>query len=136
MPPDNDREAIHDATARYLEAVNAADVAGVMSVWADDGVLMPPHHPLVRGRAEIEDYFRRLFEKSRFRFVFTASEVRIDTDTAVERVEYTADAWLGGSAEPVTDAGKGLHVYTRRRSGASEEWKLTFDLWNTDQPRT
>lgn len=126
----DDPDAIRAATATLLDAVNSSDVERVMSVWAEDGVMMPPHRPSVRGTQEIEAYFRRLFESSRFRFAFTSSEVRVDGDTAAERVEYVAEAWIGNAAEPVTDGGKGLHVYTRR----SGVWKLSYDIWNSDRP--
>ena len=72
-----EREAVARTTASLLNAVNAANLAGVLAVWSDDGVLMPPHHPSVRGRPEIERYFSELFERSRFTFSFTASTVPV-----------------------------------------------------------
>ncbi|HEX2123702.1 MAG TPA: DUF4440 domain-containing protein [Thermoanaerobaculia bacterium] len=129
--PDAEREAIRAATTKLLEAVNTSDVAGVMSVWADDGVLMLPNHPTVRGGPEIERYFRGLFETSRVVFVFTASNISIDGNAAVEYVEYVSERWIGASAASVSDTGKGLHLYVRRGG----EWKLAFDVWNSDGPR-
>lgn len=77
-----DSDAIHAATATLLKAVSSADVAGVISVWAEDGVLMPPHHAPIRGRPAIQEYFQRLFDTARFRFVFTASEITVDASSA------------------------------------------------------
>jgi uncharacterized protein (TIGR02246 family) len=128
-----DRSAIEAATANLLDAVNSADVSRVMSVWSEDGILMPPHHAAVHGRSAIESYFRELFERSRFKFVFTASAISIDGNTAIERVSYTAEAWRDGSKTPVADRGKGLHVYKREAGGT---WKLAIDVWNTDIPPT
>ena len=62
MSQDADAASISRATTKLLSAVNASDVAGVLAVWGEDGVLMPPHHPSVHGRAQIERYFRQLFE--------------------------------------------------------------------------
>ncbi len=131
----DDHDAVRAATATLLEAVNTSDVERVMSIWAEDGVLMPPNRPSVRGGPAIEQYFRRLFETSRFRFTFTASEIRVDGDSAIERVEYVAEGWIDGASIPVTDRGKGLHVYTRRGGGDASEWKLSFDIWNSDGAR-
>jgi uncharacterized protein (TIGR02246 family) len=128
----DDQRAIAERSAKLVASVNASDVAGVMSVWSDDGVLMPPHHAAVRGRAAIESYFRQLFQRARLRFVFTESVISIDERTATERLSYTAETWLAGSATPIADRGKGLHVYTRE----SGSWKLAMDVWNTDTPRT
>jgi ketosteroid isomerase-like protein len=86
--------------------VNRGDTDGVLSVWADDGVLMPPGHPAVIGKPALEEYFRRLFARSRFHFIFTASHVLIDAATAIERVTYTVETWSSGSALPAASAGR------------------------------
>ena len=108
-----ERAAVARATASLLTAVNAADVAGVVAVWSDDGVLMPPHHPAVRGRPEIERYFRELFERTRFTFSFTASTLHIAGDAAFERIEYSVSARPARGGADARDVGKGLHVYRR-----------------------
>ena len=83
-----ERAAVARTTASLLSAVNAADLAGVVAVWSDDGVLMPPHHPSVHGRPAIERYFSELFERTRFTFSFTATTLHISGGTAFERIEY------------------------------------------------
>jgi uncharacterized protein (TIGR02246 family) len=127
---DVDREAITRVTAELLAAVNASDVDRCLAVWADDGVLMPPHHPAVHGHQAIGDYFRDLFGRSRFTFTFTSSEIQLAGDTAVERVTYTVWVWSASDSSTVEDVGKGVHVYTRQTNGA---WKLSQDIWNSDR---
>jgi uncharacterized protein (TIGR02246 family) len=131
MDAEADRRAISKATAELLEAVNASDVSRMLSVWTEDGVLMPPNHESVHGRAAMETYFRQLFSRSKFRFRFTSSEIQIANDIAFERVTYIAEAWLSGSSRPVEDRGKGLHVYRRQ---TDRSWKLAQDIWNSDHP--
>ena len=125
-----DAAAIELVTAALLKAVNGSNLAGVLAVWSDDGVLMPPHHPSVRGRQEIERYFGRLFSVRRFRFVFTSSHIEVCGDVAFERVEYEVAASATAVGPEVRDVGKGLHVY-RRQEGA---WRLAMDIWNSDNP--
>jgi ketosteroid isomerase-like protein len=110
--------------------VNASDADQASTVWAADGVLMPPHQPPVVGRQAIVQYFRTLFRQSRFRFTFTSSHIDIAGDTAIELVTYTAVIWPGNDAPPIEDAGKGLHVYARQPNGS---WRLTYDIWNSDR---
>lgn len=112
----SDRTAIMRTTADLLATVNASDADRCSPLWADDGVLMPPHHPSVQGHQAIVEYFRSLFSRSRFKLL--------------ERVTYTATIWPGGDASPIEDMGKGLHVYGRQPDGS---WKLTQDIWNSDQ---
>ena len=126
-----DTSAIARNTAALLAAVNASDVSAVLSLWADDGVLMPPHHPSVHGRAQIERYFSELFQRLRFDFSFTSSRIQVSGDTAFERVHYNASAWPARGGPETRDAGKGLHVYRRESDGS---WKLVADIWNSDNP--
>lgn len=128
---DADRAAVARATTELLAAVNASDVGRVLAVWADDGVLMPPHHASVHGRLALEEYFRDLFSRSRFRFSFGSSEIQLAGDVAFERVTYTAVAWPASGGSPSEDRGKGLHVYSRQHDGS---WKLAQDIWNSDHP--
>jgi len=127
---DADRAAVAWAATALLNAVNASDLNGVLAVWSDDGVLMPPHHPPVHGRAALEQYFRDLFSHSRFAFVFGSSDIDV-AGIALQRIEYTTSAWPLGGGSVVQDRGKGLHVYRRQRDGS---WKLAQDIWNSDIP--
>jgi uncharacterized protein (TIGR02246 family) len=127
---EKDRVAIRKTTAELLASVNASDADRCLAVWAADGVLMPPHHPSVQGHQAIVEYFRGLFSRSQFRFTFMSSNIHIAGDTALERVTYRATVWPGGDSPPIEDVGKGLHVFGRQPNGS---WKLTHDIWNSDQ---
>ena len=129
--PDGSVDGVNQATASLLDEVNTSKRDGVIWLWWDDCILMPPHQPSVRGRIEIAQYFERVFEQRRFRFDFTASHIEIASDLAVERVEYRASAWPIGGGPEVRDAGKGVHVYRRQADGS---WKLAMDIWNSDEP--
>jgi ketosteroid isomerase-like protein len=128
---DVDRASIERTTAELLAAVNASDADRCSAVWAVRGVLMPPHHPAVPGHQAIVQYFRTLFSRRKFSFTFTSSQIHLVGDTALERVTYRAIIWPGDDAPPIEDVGKGLHVYERQPNGS---WKLTHDIWNSDQP--
>jgi ketosteroid isomerase-like protein len=93
--------------------------------------MMPPHHPSVRGRSEIERYFTLLFAQTRVAFSFTVSQIHISGDIALERVEYTVTARPVHGGREVRDVGKGLHIYRRTPNGS---WKLAMDIWNSDEP--
>lgn len=125
-----DHAAIHQVAVALLTAVNAGDVDGILACWTADGVMMPPHHPAVLGRAAIADHFRGVFAGRRLSFTFTASDVVSDGDMAIERLDYTAESTPLDGGAATTDAGKGLHVYARGREG----WQLTHDIWNSDRP--
>jgi ketosteroid isomerase-like protein len=110
----------------------ARDVEAILACWAHDGLLMPPDHPAVEGRAAIAAYFQAVFAQRTLVFAFTSSVVDCFGDGAVERLTYTAVATPLAGGPPTEDVGKGLHVYGRRPDGA---WQLTQDIWNSDRPR-
>ena len=128
---EDDQVQIRKATAELLAALNSSDDRRLLAVWSDDGVLMPPNHAVVSGRADLENYFKERFSGTKFRFAFTFSDIQLAGDLAVERLAYTAVIWRAGGTSPVEDAGKGLHVYRRLPDGL---WKLTLDIWNSDGP--
>ena len=128
MSVDDDRAAITSATTALLEAVNRGDVEGVLSVWAEDGEMLPPDHWPVRGLAALRAYFQSLFGRAMFQFTFPEQRLEILGDVGLERVSYTSQVWLAGSA-PLSGSGKGLHVYRRQADGT---WKLAYDIWNSD----
>ena len=128
---DADRVEIRRNTAELLAAVNASDYGRLLAVWADDGVLMPPNHPAIQGRAALESYFRVRFSGTRFRFSFRFSDIHLAGDVACERLAYDTSAWPAAGGQVVEDTGKGLHVYRRRPDGS---WKLALDIWNSDRP--
>jgi uncharacterized protein (TIGR02246 family) len=127
---ERDRAAIAHVTAQLLAAVNAADVEESLTVWADDGVMMPPHHPPVDGAKAIRDHFRRVFSRARVTFTFTSSQIEVAGDIAIERVTYVVRIQPVGAASETDDAGKGVHVYRRQPDGS---WKLALDIWNSDR---
>ena len=120
---DQREPAVRAVTSALLRAVNASDLDALMAIWDDRGVLMPPGHRSVHGRAAISDYFHRLFAGSRFEFVFTSSQVSVDGALAVERVVYSAAAWSLEGDSSHRDRGKGVHVYRQQEGGS---WKLVM----------
>lgn len=126
---DSASASVERASNGLLQAVNASNCDRITGLWCEDGVLMPPHHPSVRGRAAIGEYFEQLFRQGRFEFVFGSSEVEVAGKIAVQRVEYTASFWPADGGAQSHDAGKGVHVFQRRTDG---EWCLAMDIWNSD----
>ena len=98
-------------------------------LFADDAQILPQHGPAIRGREEIEAYFKDSI----------TPKVAYDTDTemtlvrgdlAVEQGRYRVRNVRRGSD---VEDGKYLHVW--RRMG--NDWKLYRLIYNTDvEPRT
>ncbi len=55
------REETRDLLRRHQDAVNRRDIAGIIALYSDDAVLSSPLFGTLRGRAAVEESFRRLF---------------------------------------------------------------------------
>ena len=83
------REEIVALLERRTEAVNRHDLASLTALHASDGALESVMAPHVRGRAAIEDFYRRLFEAFPD-FRYDAHDAVIEGDRAVQFATFEA----------------------------------------------
>jgi ketosteroid isomerase-like protein len=118
-----------DTTAALEQAFNRQDLTAVVALFAEDAQILPQHGPAIRGRQEIEAYFKDSM----------IPNVTYDTDTemtlaradlGIEQGRYRMRNVRRGSD---VEEGKYLHVWRR----AGNDWKLYRIIYNTDvEPRT
>lgn len=129
---ETDRAAIEAIRAAEQAAAEAGDVEGFVALMASDMMVMAPNAPAVSGieasRQWVEDFmgaFTVSFSE------YNSDDVVVSGDIAIERISgvWTVTPKAGG--EPVTEWVKGVHIYRRQADGS---WKMTHDLWNSDDP--
>jgi ketosteroid isomerase-like protein len=104
----------------------------VASSHRDDGIELPPHHPLVRGRTAIEQRYRALFKEATVTgFTFTHLETTIDGNVAYDAGTYEQRLTLP-SGQVLNDTGKYLAILKR----SEREWKAAYTTYNSDLPAT
>ena len=107
----------------FAAAYNAHDAAKVASFYADDAVLMGPNEPMVKGRGNIEKYYRQQFARGAVRLRLRPFESAVTGARAFEAG--TATATLGA----YSDDGKYVVIYKR----VGRAWKIAYDIFNSDQ---
>jgi uncharacterized protein (TIGR02246 family) len=115
----------------YVKATLARDAKALAALYAEDAVDMPPNQPTVRGRADIEAHYQKLFTNPIMKlegFTLTHSDT-----TAAGNVGYD----VGMYSQTLTIEGKqvqdtGRYVVILRRSGG--DWKIVYAIYNSDQP--
>lgn len=118
-----------DKLAKEFEmAFNAKDAAKVASFYADDAVLMPPGHALVKGKAAIQAYYAQEFKNADLKLQLRPTASAISGTTAYEAGTTLVNVTAGGST--MKEAGKYLVVYKQ----VGSDWKLAYDIFNSDQP--
>lgn len=124
--------AVHQVGEAYLAAVRTGDIDAALAQWADSMMVLPPNEPAFRGHAAYRAWLEAFMKQLKVVDArFTDSEVTVSGNLAIERVGFAWTLQPVAGGDPITEVGKGLHVYRRQADGA---WKLTMDIWSADAP--
>ena len=129
-----DIAAVKEVIKKYEITANAGDFDGWISLWADDGVRMPPNAPTRSGVAQITEEMKPAFELFTTDVKITSiEECRIFGDIALTRGSYTLAITpkAGGDKIIVEPDGKALTIYKKQLNG---DWKIIYDCFNTNVP--
>jgi len=111
-------DEIRDLYRRYLEARREGDAEALASMYAEDGILIPPERPPIKGRAEICKYYTGP----------ASSGVEIDLD----HIEIKGELALVTGLEHWDSDGQRRYVAMvdawRRENG---EWRCVVCTWNS-----
>jgi uncharacterized protein (TIGR02246 family) len=111
---------------QWAAAFNAKDAAKIASLYAADAVVMPPNQPTVKGRANIEAHWKGEIQQGGTNMQLNPVESSISGSLAFEAG--TSTVILPGGQ---TERGKYLAILKR----VGNEWKIAYDIYNTDGPR-
>ena len=126
-----DIAAIEDLVNEYGATVNAGDLDLWISLWADDGIQMPPNAPAVIGKEQIRANNESMFAEFVLEMVVTNKEVRVAGDLAFARGTYTLSLTPKAGGETTTIDGKYLSIVERQTDGS---WKFARDCFNDNAP--
>ena len=126
-----DVEAINSLRDQFIALDNASDAAGLASLYTNDAVLMPPNQAAVTGNQAIESWFQTTFDQFTIEFTLAPDEVEVVGDWAFDRGTYMIALTPKADGEPMEDRGKYIVILRRQADGS---WKITRDIWNSDNP--
>ena len=117
----------------FLDGVRTGDVARLVSLFCEDGVLMPPNEPSLFGRSELQEWYEDYYQH--FGIVSITETERevalIANGWAVERFAYMiAIAPLSGG-ERIRDDGRFFQVWKLEADG---EWRIAQAMFNSVRP--
>jgi len=126
---DADRNAIRAVVANFDKGVLAGDWPAVVSVYAEDGILLPPNAPAVQGRAAIQNFFTGLPKITAFKQ--SVVEIEAQGNLAYPRGTYEMTMMPPAAKAPLNDRGKVLAVWRKQPNGS---WLVLRVMWNSDLP--
>lgn len=123
-PVRGDRRRIERAYRAFNEAFG--DARAVAALYAEDAVLLPPTHDILRGRTAIRRFWAPLFAAGLRDHTLDLVTFRSDLRSIVTAARWSAKGRDAGG-RPVTFSGLATIVLARRRGGDTEIWLHT---WN------
>lgn len=130
MPGSDAEQAIRKMDEEFSAAARAGNVDGMMAIYADDAVLMPPNFPAFRGRDAVRQFWSGFLAAGQIDATVAADRVIQSGDLAVEIGHYNLKITPKGGGAPIEDNGK-FTLTWQRRGG---QWKGIYDIFNSDRP--
>jgi ketosteroid isomerase-like protein len=116
---------------RFIEGCMAADVGAILSLAADDIVVMSPNDTSVYGIAEWKDWLEEYFQYFRFvAFKEPERTVFMQDGFATECTSYMIAIAPVGGASRIRDDGRFLTIWKEQQG----QWKMWQVLWNSTKP--
>ncbi len=129
-----DVAAIQALVQAWGEAVEAGDVAGVVALYTDDILQMPPDAPANRGKQAVEQAFSGFFEQFSVGAtvpVEGTEEIIVADGWAIHLSEYILRITPKAGGEKIEQLGKVVVICQRQPDGS---WKFAREIWNHNSP--
>lgn len=124
------RKKIEEANKKMSKDMLSGDYQANLNLYAEDAINMPMFSDMNRGRAQIEEHFKKETEMGKVTDIkFETMEVFGEEDYFVEIGTYNITLDLNNMDEPMNDVGKYVTIWKEMPDGSL---KIQADIWNTD----
>ena len=124
--PQDVTEQIQAANGEFMAAFAAGDAQALATLYAENGMLLPPNSDFVSGTAAIQEFWQAVMDAGVAGAKLTVEEAQGLDDTAWEVGRYA----LYDPAGSTIDEGKYIVLWKRTEAG----WRLHRDIWNSSRP--
>jgi ketosteroid isomerase-like protein len=126
------RAGFDTAATRLLAGLRADNADSVLTLMADEVMIMPPNEPVLKGKAAVAAWYQQLLTQVRTSsLTISDREVTIGGDyaTDISSFEWVLAPVAGG--EPITERGTYMQLWHR---GPGGQWLMSRELWNSLAP--
>jgi ketosteroid isomerase-like protein len=117
---------------QVLQASISGDVSPIVSMFAEDAVVMPPNDTSVYGRDEIRSWWEEYFTFFRVTSsIETECDVTLVDDQAFVRTAFSVTIVPKQQGPRILDDIRSLTVWKQDPDGV---WKITHWIWNSTKP--
>jgi uncharacterized protein (TIGR02246 family) len=125
----DDIDAIRQLAADWRSGWLAGDLELLLSLYADEPVLMPQDRPVVMGKNAIRPLYDNVLREFDFQGETTVREVVVSGDLGYFWTAYTLTATPRAGGEPTKVTGKSIFLVKRDSAGA---WRIARLMDNSD----
>lgn len=132
----SDIAAVRSMLDQYAVSCNTGDLDLWISLWADDGVQMPPDAPARIGKEHVRKGMKPVFDQMIVDIAINSiEEAKVYGDLGLTRCIYTLKMTpkAGGETINAMPDAKALTLYERQSDGS---WKIIYDCFNSNVPST
>ncbi len=129
-----DVAAIRALVEQWIAAIETGDVDGVLALYTDDAVRLPPDGPAFSGKEAFEEYFSGAFEQFSFEVVWPVEgteEIVVADGWAYHLSEYAMLVTPKEGGETMEEKGNVVVIIQRQPDGS---WKFAREIWNHPPP--
>ncbi len=126
-----DIEAIKQVAQDWRSGWLTGDAELLLSLYADDPVLMPQGQPEVVGKDAIRPLYEAALKEFNFKSETALQDIEASGDLGYFRVTYKLTATPKAGGESCEEDGKSLFIVKRQAGGA---WKITRLIDNSSRP--
>ncbi len=130
------KDAVKEVRDEYFATYEANEPEKAASLFASDGVLLPPATTAIRGPEQVSQRLASFFENQTVALGAISEETLVSGDRVLDRGLLTLEVTPAGSEETSTDTGKYVLVAEKEapEEGAEAVWRIRWLMWNTDHP--
>lgn len=119
------KDAINKQNEVFMTSFQESDTTQFAQVYLQDGWMMPPDSPPIKGRQGIKQFLLGAHKMGLSKIMLTTGEVSVHGDAAVETGTYQTFA---GDQQ----VGNGSYMVYWKKDGNT--WRMARDIWNSDTP--
>jgi uncharacterized protein (TIGR02246 family) len=128
----SEKTAIMNLLSSYEAALNAANAAAAMRLYAEDGVFMPPNNQSTVGAAAVRQAYDAVFKAIKLDLKFTVAEVvQVAPDWAFARTSSAGTVTINATGAKSAEANQELFIF---KKGADGAWKIARYSFSTTNP--
>jgi uncharacterized protein (TIGR02246 family) len=112
MSTSTEEAAIRGALASYNDALNSGSTAAVLSLYADDGIFMPPYSPSAIGKEAVRTAYDAVFRELKFNVAFDIAELVVMAPTwAYVRTNSAGTTGHSSNGKTTAEANQELFIF-------------------------